>query len=271
MAILSFILCFATCLNQGYLRATSFDSNSPLLNQRANAIIEDAITYNFLEVIDDNALKSQLLSFNEEYDTLTSSELARMRMLASNPTFIPGSGPLNLEEPIIDLMNNSSFVRPELDFYYPDPPAIPDFADELPIYSCCEENISITLNGISTGKIYLGLYASPDACISFYNVFAIFINTFFTEEAFSILNTINNFYPVFLNSVITLFKTNIQAFFSLFGAGILSIIVGVIISVFALTALLYILGMIWAGFFNSGFFVGFIVQNYSWSWYNNLI
>lgn len=272
MAILSLILSFTSCLNNGYLKTSAYDIHNSILNEKANLVLEESLTYDFSDEVEDSSLKSHYLSFNEEHNTLTSSELIRMRMFASNPTFSPELGLFNLGINIDDSQSTDlPIFRPELDIYTIDIDDEPDIDDQLPIYTYRADKVNLTLNGINNNRTFFGLYATPDACICFYNIVANFVNTFVTEEVNNILTLINNFFPSIFPYMLNIIKTNFEAIISMIGASILSTITAVIIGVLVFLALSYLAGMFVAGYQMAGFFVGWIVENFTWTWYSNLI
>ena len=158
MTIVAMLLCFSSCLSNGYYQVQVNSAlQNPIIRNRALAVIDDYADFDFDFTFDEIDLKNQLLTFNEENNTLTSSELARMRLLCSNPTFNPGLGPLSLG-PVYETDDGEVFYRPDLSIQYPEIDMnIVDESNGLRTYEYNQQNACISLNTYLNGSLFLGL------------------------------------------------------------------------------------------------------------------
>lgn len=154
----------------------------------------------------------------------------------------------------------------------------------LPIYNDESAASNFEVNSMLNGVTFIGIILPRETCIKFYNTVAGFLNTQVMNAAnntgstfSSIIRTLLSFslatpLTTVVESLIFYFKDIFTTFIQLFSGGALSVVVGIIIAIFAVLTLVILVSMFYLGFRQKGYAVGFLVHNiFNWEWYNDTI
>lgn len=168
--------------------------------------------------------------------------------------------------------------------------------DTLPIKSYDESNVTATTYHTFGDCAFLGIYASKDACINVYNIFAGWANdqlTYTASGSGSPLNSVVEALKVAAAasattalgitataaiasaiSAVTGYLGSIWAgYIAMFtSAGAVGIIIGLIVTLLGLACIAVIASMIVFGYLGKGYAVGWKIYNlFHWEWYNGII
>lgn len=153
--------------------------------------------------------------------------------------------------------------------------------DLLPIYNYDQNHVTSTTNGTLDGVFFLGIIASRDACINFYNVIANFLNNQVMYSASGtkgpvriIIESLKVLAPATMATVtaalISYFSGIWNTFISMFSApaGPIGWIVGSIIALIGGACISTLVAMFIMGYQKKGFAIGWKVHNiFNWEWY----
>ena len=153
--------------------------------------------------------------------------------------------------------------------------------DLLPIYNYDQNHVTSTTNGTLDGVFFLGIMASRDACINFYNVIANFLNNQVMYSASGtkgpvgiIIESLKVLAPATMATVtaalISYFSGIWNTFISMFSApaGPIGWIVGSIIALIGAACISTLVAMFIMGYQKKGFAIGRKVHNiFNWEWY----
>lgn len=160
--------------------------------------------------------------------------------------------------------------------------------DKFPIHSYNATNISTYINGEVGGKKFIGIAASKDACVAFYNTVARWLNNMAFYKASGIKGPAGIIYETVktltlvaggtalataitsvVSSITTYFIGLWAQFISLFTAGgPIGILVGIIISIIGAACVGTLVTMFIFGYLQKGFAVGWKIHNiFKWEWY----
>lgn len=150
----------------------------------------------------------------------------------------------------------------------------------LPVHSYNSSNVNSSANGKLDDKLFVGIMVTKDACVSFYNTVASFLNNQVMYAASGIKGPANMIIQALtcvtpalaatvIGSLIAYFSGLWTSFCSLFTAGgPVGIIVGTIIGLVGLACIAVLATMFVMGYMRKGFAVGWKVHNlFNWEWY----
>lgn len=251
----------------------------------------DAMRINVLA--DDSETKIEFLNYNSPFETNVSTKsfvkkLSSTSLAASNSVLNAKTGKFNVSDKIFCTIdtgyemftydpiggggsnnsggssNSNTQVEPQ----------------QLPIRSYNETNIASASGGKLDGITFIGIMVSRDACVSFYNTVAGFLNkqVIYTASgikgpASMIIDTLLAATPVAAAVVISAISGYLSSlwtgFCSLFtSGGPVGIIVGLIIALVGIACIATLATMLVMGYFGKGFAVGWKVSNiFNWKWY----
>lgn len=151
----------------------------------------------------------------------------------------------------------------------------------LPIYEYDKSAVSSFTNGNLNGVFFLGIMASRDACINFYNIIASFLNNQVMHAASGIKSPASTIIELLkaltpgtvaavTSALISYFSGIRKTFISMFSAssGPIGLIVGTIIALAGAVCISILVGMFIKGYQKKGFAIGRKIHSFfNWEWY----